>query len=167
MDPDPEGCRTGGMSGILREALKLLGEMQAMSYLQGNSGDEVGKLGSPSMPRLRRKMENRSLIFCALLSILDRVRALIMMMCRRRQKPSHIVPADVWKKRCSFPQCPPGCSCDRRQGSFWQSVSVRAPVRAPLSMGAPVWTLCRSLAEGGEVSQFQRRKGMKRCFMCC
>lgn len=44
--------------------------------------------------RLRRKMENRSLIFSALVSILDCVRA-PMMTCRRTQRPSHIVPADV------------------------------------------------------------------------
>lgn len=95
------------MCAEMEGGVELPGEMLVAVLSPGDRGDDVGKFGLPLMrrPLLKTEEENRSLIFRALVSILDCVRALMMMMvCRRTQKPSHIVPADAWKKRCSFPR---------------------------------------------------------------
>lgn len=62
------------------------------------------------------------------------------------------------RRGAAFPERP-GCSCDLCLVSFWRA-RARAPaaVNGRVCAGSP----CRPLAEGREVSQFQRRKGMKR-----
>lgn len=107
-------------------------------------------------------VENRSYLQCS--EHPELIGAPMLTMCRTQQ-PSHVIPADVLKKRCTFPSAAP-----RLQ--LWplptfllaEPRCARAHAR-PVNERACVGSLCRPLAGGREVSQFQRRTGMKRRFM--